>query len=108
MTVETPKEVSQRKAPIYPYLVWLTNDMASGEVYLKIDALCFHIGPCTDNLAITKAIDLFVKAYHVFALRYHPYLSSVFNYLECLYRMSEALPSVSKLKIAIREMAKVM
>lgn len=105
-SVETHPVESEQSTPIFPFLLWLTNDRKKGMIYLKIDQLCFFIAHGEDNDFFLKAFDIFVKAHHVFMVKYHPYLkSTVFDYFEYLYSIKTPLTSIARFVTALRNVA---
>lgn len=97
--------------PIYPFVLWSTNDMKSGNLYLKIDRRTIHIASYNKTTSpenpVVKAVCVAIMAAHVFNLDYHPYLRHVFNYLELLKCVNHApAASVSSFASAIRELQK--
>lgn len=92
--------------PIFPFLLWTTNDKLTGKIYLKIDRKSFLVGNVNNSNSgetLLKAVSLAMKAHHVFNLAYHPYLKAFFNYFECLSGVnSSSLVNVSKLNAAVR------
>lgn len=107
MSVETPKDPADRVLPIFPFILWFTNDFNGGELYLKIDQKHFHMGSFVNGEdAVLNAFILSFKAYHVLNLEYHPYLSTVYNYVETLSNINRApLVAVTKFLTAIRALA---
>lgn len=96
--------------PLYPFLLWSTNDWKTGDLYLKIDRKTIRVASTdlspTAEDPVLKAMGLFIKAAHVFNLEYHPYLRHVFNYLEFLMCINDdPVPTVSTFAAAIREQA---
>lgn len=107
VSVETPKDPSETVTPMFPYLLWFSNDFLSGELYLKIDKKHFHVGSYVNGEdAVLRAFTLSFKAYSVLNLEYHPYLVTVYNYMEILCEMgSPPLVPVTKFITAIHALA---
>lgn len=96
-----PAELS----PIFPFLLWVTNDFKGGKIYLKIDRRFLLVG--SDSMdAVVKAIALSVKAQHIFDLEYHPYLKSFYEYIEYVLGVKpQPSNSVIKFISAIRQLS---
>lgn len=85
VSVECPRNEGDRISPIYPFLLWKTNDKKSGDLYMKVDKKSYLVGSFSDQSGVDpvlRAVDLSFKTYWVFNLKYHPYLNSVFSYFE--------------------------
>lgn len=107
---ESLESLTDTPVPIFPFLLWTTNDRDTGKLYLKIDRKSFLVGTlaanCDKGAIVLQAFSLAMKAHYVFNLTYHPYLRAVFNYFECLSGLNEApLGSVSKLNAALRALS---
>lgn len=106
VSVETHPILSEQESPIFPYLLWLTSDLETGLLYLKIDRQSFLINQSLDQDSLIKAFDIFIKAHHVFNLKYHPYLrTTVFDYFEYLYGIKTPVTSVTRFITALKHVS---
>ena len=72
---------------LQPYLLYCTDDYASGQFYLKANNATFHIGPCA-----LRAFDIIIKYHTVFDLEYDLDLTHFYHFMEFIFNMRSTLP----------------
>lgn len=104
---EGPDDDETAWKPLFPFLLWLTNDKRQGDLFMRADHKSFFLGsvglnPTAVNIFV-RAFDLLYKSHYVFNLDHHMYLSSYYNFIDSLYGMKVSLSTtVKQLSSAIK------
>ncbi|XP_052127925.1 uncharacterized protein LOC127750377 isoform X2 [Frankliniella occidentalis] len=101
--IKPPSDSNSKQLMSAPFMLWLTDDQLTGEIYILIDGHFIHVDVDPLSDPFPKAFDVFLKLFHVLAVHYHPQLKFFFNFFEFVYGLNnKPIPSVRALVGALR------